>query len=152
LSKIHTGFPPERTVWIEASNRFSACCVSSNLLRCVFARTFQDYPILPWCVKLKRFSPLPLRFCTNVRLGPLSGHSGYSANLSNINREHSSRRVADHPAWSFSGRDESLLNSSISMDCSVWPYALSNDPPRSVISICRSQNPQRSFLALYVVS
>jgi hypothetical protein len=93
-------FPPERTVWIEASNRFSAGCVSSNLLRCVFARTFQDYPILPWSVKLKRFSPLPLWFCTNFRLAP-AGADRNSANLSNINREQSSRRVADHPAWSF---------------------------------------------------
>jgi hypothetical protein len=40
LSKIHTGFPPERTALDRAAAGSKASLLSSNLLRPVFARTF----------------------------------------------------------------------------------------------------------------
>ena len=48
MSKIRNGLPPGRTALDrERSELFEQDCASSNLLRCVFARTLRDYPILP---------------------------------------------------------------------------------------------------------
>jgi len=54
IVKDPDGYPPERTVWIEAAIDFSISCESSNLLRPVFARTFRDYRKSPPGVKAIR--------------------------------------------------------------------------------------------------
>jgi hypothetical protein len=51
LSKILTAIRLSGPFWIEDSIGFEADCMSSNLLRPVFARTFRDYPISMACVK-----------------------------------------------------------------------------------------------------
>jgi len=45
------GLPPERAALDRSRNGFSATCASSNLLRCIFARTFRDYRKLEPSVK-----------------------------------------------------------------------------------------------------